>query len=214
MGERMKEFIENLMRTGRLEGDNTQRDDLAHLREALKQQPTLAPPEAVRGRVMAAVAAAVAAGPQRYTGRGWGPAARWAAGFGMAVVVFVLLWAVVRPGVVLGWTVSGEPPAAYRVYRSLGPDEKQALVREVKALPEEDSYRIVDPFVLPAARYTYTVEGVASNGRTIASQSAAVDAATVLPAQVAILVASLLVGWGAVAVFNGVGTPTLVKKAY
>jgi len=191
------------MRKDSVEEHRIQSDELAHLRYAVKSQPLLMPPEALRKRLMAAV------GPQRR------PAlARWGLGFGMAVLAFVLLWAVVKPGVVLGWTVNGNPPAAYRIYRSPTSGDGRVLVRELEASPVENSYQYVDLFILPAAHYTYAIEGVAPDGRTVARQAVAVDSSTVLPGQLAILVASLLVGWGAVAAFNGVKAPIFAKKAY
>jgi len=196
------------MRTDSLEENSVQSDKLAHLGEAVRGQPSLAPPGALRVRLMAALE------DHKPPARHWWAATRWVAGFGAALLVFVLLWALVRPGVVLGWTASGELPAAYRVYRSPLSGEMQALVGELAAAPTEDSYRYVDPFVLPLARYTYRVEAVAADGRSLARQALVVDAAAALPGQLAVLLASLLVGWGAVTAFKELGTPTLLKKSW
>jgi hypothetical protein len=186
-----------------------QKEDIVFLREAVNLQPAQAPSDTVRVRLMVVAAS----GGKKILNQHWAQVRQWVMGFGLAVLTFTLLWVWVKPGVVLGWTVNGLPPAAYRIYRAPTSDGEQMLIREIKA-SEGGSYQFVDLFVLSAAQYTYTVEGLTSNGGTITSQPVTVDTSQVLLTQVVILAASLLVGWGIVALLNSMKTPFFVRKAW
>jgi hypothetical protein len=160
------------------------------LRTAVHDQPRQEPPAAVRRRVMAQAASRrrsqTAPRTQRRT---------WAWGAALSLVVLVLLWAVVRPGIVLQWEVNTGPVTTFRIYRAPVGSADFELVREVAARPGERAYTYVDPRALPGRTYVYRVEGVGAAG-LVRSAAVTISGLEALPAQVAVVLVSLLVGYG------------------
>jgi len=120
---------------------------------------------------------------------------------GAALVIFVVLWFVVRPGVALRWLARGEDISVFRIYRSVSGAEDYQLLGEVPA-GADVQYEYVDMRLLPWETYTYLVEGVPGNASPVVSQAVTSNALEALPAQLMLLVASLLMGYGCVLLFK------------
>ena len=145
--------------------------------------------QAVHGRAVQRPAASrLRAGARRLT---------LAAGALAALLALVVLWSALQPGVVLQWSVTAGTPTAFQVYRApLGARELRPVAK-VAARPEAREYIFRDARLLPLGRYVYRVEGIAPDGSAIPSPTITVNALEALPAQAAVLLASLLAGWGA-----------------
>jgi hypothetical protein len=151
------------------------------VRAAVQGQPTRLPPVALRQRVLAQTRV-------RPRTPHWLPVLSGAV---LAVLALFLLWNAVQPGIGLQWTVDGAVPTAFRVYRASADSDRFEFVREVPAQAGVMDYTYVDTALWPGQTYRYRVEAV--NAATTSATIAA-NGAEVLPAQIAILLSSLLIG--------------------
>jgi hypothetical protein len=97
------------------------------------------------------------------------------------------------------WSVSDSPLTAFRVYRVPVGGADFELLSEVPAQPDVQQYTYVDAHLLPGQSYVYVVEGLGVEGQSAFSQAITVNALEALPGQLAILVASLVIAYGATA---------------
>jgi hypothetical protein len=168
------------------------------VRLAALSQPSRLPPAAVRQRVLAQTQAA---GRARRIPRGL-PVLSGAV---FAVLALLLLWNVVQPGIGLQWSVNGTVPTAFRVYRAPAGSDRFEILREIPAQSGTADYSYVDTALWPGQDYQYRVEAV--NDRAAAATVAA-NGAEVVPAQLAIVLSSLLIGIaGAYALREAAGQP-------
>jgi len=168
------------------------------VRSAALSQPSRLPPAAVRQRVLAQTQAA---GRTRRMPRGL----PLLSGAAFAVLALLLLWNVVQPGIGLQWSVNGTVPTAFRVYRAPAGSDRFEILREIPAQSGTADYSYVDTALWPGQDYQYRVEAV--NDRAAAATVAA-NGAEVVPAQLAIVLSSLLIGIaGAYALREAAGQP-------
>jgi hypothetical protein len=120
----------------------------------------------------------------------------WGTAVGLAVLV--LLWFVLQPGIVLDWTVQGEPALAFRVYRAPVGTADFGLVGEVLAEPAVQRYRYVDARPWLGWSYDYRVEVVGQDGRPVVSHATTAGVQDALPGQLSVLLTSVLSGLVAV----------------
>jgi hypothetical protein len=157
------------------------------LRAAISAQPRIAPPPAVRRKLLARLKTERRA-PVRLVRSTW-----WL-GSAVAVVLLVALWAVVQPGIALQWSVMGSGASAYRVYRAPVDSAEFSLLSEVPVQADTRAYTFTDVTSLPGQTYTYVVEVVANNGQSLASQTVTGRGLEALPAQLALVLTSLAAG--------------------
>ena len=117
------------------------------------------------------------------------------AGLALAGFSLVILWLTIRPGVLLQWTVSGTDLLTYQVYRAPAGSQDFVLLGEVHGTPGVSQYSYLDALFLPGQSYVYRVEGVSPSGSAVVSQGVVSQSLAALPGQLAILLASLLVGY-------------------
>ncbi len=149
-------------------------------------QPNLAPD--VRQQVVVRAQATSYRRPQAV----WLP---WLSGAVLAALVLVVLWNVVRPGIGLQWSVSGDQPAAFRIYRAPLGSDRFEVVGEVAVHPPVADYTFVDTTPWLGQSYQYRVEAV---NQAAVSATIAADGAEVLPLQMAIVAGSMLTGFAAI----------------
>ena len=154
------------------------------VRLAALSQPSRLPPAAVRQRVLAQTQAA---GRARRTPRGL----HLLSGTVFTVLALLLLWNVVQPGIGLQWSVNGAVPTAFRVYRAPAGSDRFEILREIPAQSGIMDYSYVDTALWPGQDYQYRVEAVNDQA---ASATIAANGVEVLPAQLAIVFSSLLIG--------------------
>lgn len=160
---------------------------------ALQAQPESQPSPAVLAQTRTRLGLAQVG--QAQTGRpSW---AAWVFGAFLTLAVLMLSWAVLRPGVILEWSVENPALEKFRVYRAVQPDAKFDLLEEVAASPSTGRYTFVDDVILPAQPYVYRVEVVGQEGST-SSQVVAGDTLAALLTQLAVLLASLVIGYSGV----------------
>lgn len=118
------------------------------------------------------------------------------AGALFTLVALALLWLAVQPGVSLEWTVSGGELAAYRIYRAAGDSGDFRLLAEIRSRPGVDRYQYLDAYLIPGQAYVYRVEAVGQAGLPALSRSTVSSPLVALPGQLAVLCASLVIGYG------------------
>ena len=115
---------------------------------------------------------------------------------GLSLVILVLLWVIIRPGVILNWRVAGNEVTSFKIYRSEAEGNKLQMLDEVPAEEAMTQYSYVDLFAWPFKEYVYSVEGMnqsTSLGTSVVTTSPAMIA---LPGQVALICASFISGYG------------------
>ena len=117
------------------------------------------------------------------------------AGLAVAVMVFSLLWFIVKPGVTLRWSIKGTSPASFRIYRAPSGSENYTLVGEVTARDNQLVYQYRDLMLIPEITYLYRVQGINSDGGVAFSQAVASDPSSILPGQLSILLTSMIMGF-------------------
>jgi len=117
------------------------------------------------------------------------------AGTAIALAVLFTLWAIVQPGIALQWSVSGNGAQAYRIYRAVTGSNDFQLLQVLPSRPDSAAYSYTDVSSMPGQTYTYRVEVVAEYGEPVASQTVNSNGLDVLPAQLALVVTSLLAGY-------------------
>ena len=127
----------------------------------------------------------------------------------VSVCVLALLWMIIRPVVILEWSVTGDTSQVFRVYRAPAGSQDFILVRELPAKPGEQSYSFVDTLFLPGQAYVYRIEAVDILGLSSLSQAAIENTMAALPGQLLILVASMLAGYGVALFLTTNSSPTL-----
>lgn len=116
------------------------------------------------------------------------------AGFSLAFATLMILWITIRPGVLLQWSVSGSAPAAYRIYRAPAGSQDFVLLGEVAGRESMSHYSYLDVLFIPGRPHAYQVEGITTTGDPIVSQRVESQSLAALPGQMAILLASILLG--------------------
>lgn len=120
----------------------------------------------------------------------------------ITLIVLYGLWKAVAPGIALEWSLQGEGVSAFKVYRATAGQAQFDLISEIPARVGTDRYSYVDVHLLPGKDYIYRVEGIGLAGDLAASKSIVSNSMGVLPGQLAVLLASLLVGLWSVNIFS------------
>ena len=145
---------------------------LEALQVDIGRQPQVEPSANVYRYLQAAVAqeAKPVARPAR-------PTIAWVAAIVIALASLVLVWQARPPGISLEWSVQGQLPNAFRVYRapvapdSVAPSQPFILLDEIEADGATAAYRFTDWLSLPGQNYVYLVEALDQSGQPTASQT-------------------------------------------
>lgn len=125
----------------------------------------------------------------------------WGLGMTLIVLSLALFWYVLPPGIVLQWTVSGNAPMTFRIYRANSEQpQNYELLDEIStgmSLTSLDArvFTYRDLYLLPGQRYEYRIEMVDHNGSAY-SQTIMSTAFQALPGQMALFLSFLLLGYG------------------
>jgi hypothetical protein len=117
------------------------------------------------------------------------------AGLAITLAVLILLWLIIRPGIVLNWSISDDGMQSYRIFRAPQGTTDYKLLSQVRAKPGKIEYTYIDSLLLPWQNYSYIVEGVSQEGQDILSQTISTSARQALPGQLSLLITSLIVGF-------------------
>jgi hypothetical protein len=129
----------------------------------------------------------------------------WAAGLAVCALLVLALWSALPPGIVLQWSVQGDAPQAFHVYRAerMGETDIEALdfalVEEMPAAAGSPAYRFMDVRLVPGHSYVYRVDALDENGQLLTSQVAAGNGWDALPGQLALVMALTITAYGAYA---------------
>lgn len=171
--------------------------DWEELRAVVAEQPEIKPPPEIERRVLAQIrireAERLTPAPTWYT---------WAEGVLVAILVTALLWGVLKPGLVLEWEAETIPEVFFRISRAPQGSTEFIMLCGLEATTSATSYRYIDPYVWPGTSYNYRVEALDATGRVLAERFLVVDALLALPGQLAVLFSGLMVGYGAVVLWQ------------
>lgn len=162
------------------------------VRDAIAGQPEATPSPAVERALLAKIRVReveqLAPPPSWWT---------WAWGVAVAMLVTAILWAALKPGIVLEWAAQSEEPVAFRLRRGLAGGDELRELHAFAPAANQQQYRYVDVYVWPGHTYVYQVE-VREGGRLVDQRTLVVPGRVALPGQLAVLVTGVLVGYGAV----------------
>jgi len=169
---------------------NKSQKNLNYLKQVVSQQPVETPPVLTRTQLLTAVSGEREAGGRRRS------AVNWAAWGAMSIAILVLLWGIVKPGIVLQWNWQNGDVTTFEVYRAPEGSDEFTLVSQIPTQEAYTEYTFVDPKLVPGETYTYRIEGVTSSGQSKFTQAVTDNASSALPGQLALLVASLGLAYG------------------
>jgi hypothetical protein len=158
-----------------LDRDPAAREQLGQfeaLRQEMRRQPQEQPSAEVFLKIQATIAeeAQLARAPRRLI-------VIWAAVIVIALATLLLIWQALPPGISLEWSVEGQLPTAFRVYRapitqdSPAPSRPFTLLDELQANETAAAYQFTDWLPLPGQDYVYRVEALDQSGQPTASQT-------------------------------------------
>ena len=115
---------------------------------------------------------------------------------GLSMVILVLLWTIIRPGITLHWSTLGYQVTTFRIYRSEIHIKEYQLIDELPVDSATSEYAYVDLFIWPFEDYIYYVEGMDKTGSMGSSQVIISSALVALPGQLALICGSFISGYG------------------
>ena len=116
----------------------------------------------------------------------------------LSMVMLVLLWLTIRPGVELNWTIHNSNVTSFKVYRSSVEGSNYRLLDEIPVEKSDGDYSYIDIFYWPFEQYIYYIEGMRSQDSLGVSQVVADNSWLALPGQLVIICASLTIGYGVI----------------
>jgi hypothetical protein len=132
-----------------------------------------------------------------------------AGGIATMVLVFVLLWGILKPVTTLRWSIYGNVPATFKLYRAPEGSQDYRLIREIPARENQYVYVYNDLLSVPGRAYQYRVEGFNHSGVIMSSQAVISNPRTVLPGQLSILLTSMIMGYVCLSLLKGLPGPVL-----
>ena len=173
---------------------------MAHWRAIVASQPQHSPPPQVYQRLVDVIAQS----PQPAVRSLAYPSSLFLWGYlALTTAIFILLWLVLQPGIVLQWSVLSGGVSAYQIYRASLGEEEFTLIGEVSAHDKRQAYTYVDPWLLPGQTYTYRVQAIQSGGSVAYSNAIVTGAMQALPGQLALLTISLCLGFALLEALKG-----------
>lgn len=134
----------------------------------------------------------------------WRPSLVWIPIVVLLILSGVLLWRVLPPGLVVQWSVEGEVPTTFRVYRAPAESAKSddfALIGELAAEEGIAEYGYTDLRLVPGQQFSYRVEGFNASGQLATSQVMDGDSLEAMPGQLLLL---LLIIVGVMGIFTSI----------
>lgn len=196
LSERERALVEAYLREHPQEARDL--ESLRQMRAALLARPMASPspqvPQELLQRVRSPDAPAVAA-----RGLDW---RLWALGAFLSLVALALLWSLVRPGVVLRWTVVDGSLQAFRVYRAASSADEFFLLGEVPAQEAAAQYTFTDTRLVPGQQFTYLVEGLDRAGQPALKSTVPGDSRALLTLYLALIFSSLVLGYSATVILR------------
>ncbi|MEA3308069.1 MAG: hypothetical protein U9Q70_00975 [Chloroflexota bacterium] len=171
--------------------------DWEELRTVVAEQTEVEPPPEIERRVLAQIRVREA---ERLT-----PAPTWyiwAQGVLVAILVTALLWGAFKPGLALEWEAETTTEIFFRISRTPQGSNEFVALYSLESAPAATSYRYVDVYVWPGTSYIYRVEALDAAEKVLAERFIIVEAVLALPGQLAVLFSGLMVGYGAVVLWQ------------
>ncbi len=169
-------------------------ENLKTLQTAIRHQPRPTPSPAILSKIQAQIHSQQAAANRQKP-----PLQRQAIGFPILLLSFVTLllaaavmWQALPPGIVLQWSVEGQAPESFLVYRAEVDSESQFQLLDKIPASQVSEYTFTDVRLLPGQSYVYRVEGLNASGQPAASQTITGQAIDALPGQLALLLVLVL----------------------
>ncbi len=116
----------------------------------------------------------------------------------LAILISILLWFLIQPGIMLQWSIKQDGMISYRIFRAPLGSTQFELIKEVAAKADQLNYSYLDPAVFPGRNYVYRVEAIPITGIPAYSQVVNGTYREVLPGQAALILSSIISGYGIV----------------
>ncbi|MGB3713366.1 MAG: hypothetical protein WA996_02950 [Candidatus Promineifilaceae bacterium] len=129
----------------------------------------------------------------------WRPSLIWIPIVVLLILTGILVWRVLPPGLELQWSVEGEVPTTFRVYRAPAESAKADDFTLIAELDAEDGvleYGFTDLRLIPGRQFSYRVEGYSHTGQLAISQAMVGDSLEALPGQLLLLFVVGVIGFG------------------
>ena len=118
--------------------------------------------------------------------------------------IFIILWLVVQPGTLLQWTINGNSPESFLIYRASEGSTQFVLIDELSATPSQINYQYADVLVVPGQTYHYLIEIRDQYGNSIRSQATTNDSQMAAASQIALFLTSFILTLGIIKVLQEV----------
>jgi hypothetical protein len=164
------------------------------LRTNVRVQTQLDPSPAVYSRIAAATRSTAIERANT-----WRPSLIWIPIIVLLILTGVILWRVLPPGLVVQWSVEGEVPTTFRVYRAPAESTESddfTLIGELAAETGVVNYGFTDLRLFPGRQFSYRVEGFSETGQLATSQAMVGDSLEALPGQLLLFVVIIMGGMG------------------
>jgi hypothetical protein len=180
--------------------DTAAREEVRHLkmlRTTVRGQSLVEPSPAIYSKIAGA--------PQptaRERANTWRPSLIWIPIVALLILTGILVWRVLPPGLVVQWSVEGEAPTTFRIYRAPAESAESddfTLIGELAAKEGIAEYGYTDLRLIPGQQFSYRVEGFSETGQLATSQAMIGDSLEALPGQLLLL---LVIGVGGIGVIT------------
>ena len=164
----------------------------------LQAQESLAPSNRVKNHLLTTV--------HNQPIRSKNPLHTWLWAVPMMLFIFIILWLVVQPGTLLQWSINGNSPESFLIYRAPEGSTQFVLIDELSATPFQPNYQYADILVVPGQTYQYLIEVRDQNGNTTRSHATTNNAQMALAAQIALFITSSIITFGIIKVLQEIKT--------
>jgi hypothetical protein len=113
----------------------------------------------------------------------------------LSTVALMIFWVVFRPGISLHWSIHNSHVDTFRVYRSTNGSSDYKLIYETNTKDDGAIFNYIDTLLIPWSSYSYVVKGIRGDAEFVISPMVTSQAIKVLPGQVALITASLVLGY-------------------
>ncbi len=121
----------------------------------------------------------------------------WAWGIAIALLVAALLWGLLKPGVVLEWSVEEGAVTSFEIHRADVKTRDFTLYERFEVERPAELYRYVDALVWPGRTYVYRIKALIGE-TAVSGQEIIVRGSLALPGQLSVLLTGAMLGYAAI----------------
>jgi hypothetical protein len=140
----------------------------------------------------------------------------WSVVISTAISILILLWAFIRPGNNLTWSITevkGNHFSTYRIYRAPLGSTNFKLVDEIATEPNQLNYEYSDSYLIPWVSYQYYIEFEDHTGHSYISQSIVSSSGNLPLSRLVIFACYCLLALGFILLVREIFSPTDHKSS-